>query len=72
MAGLTPSSVVRQLASNAKIDFDAAIGAKLVIGAGKLKGNVRIVYVLGDKGIKIGGGWGSGDDLDLSSYVNSG
>ncbi len=71
VAGLTPSSVVRQLASNAKIDFDAAIGAKLVIGAGKLKGNVRIVYVLGDKGIKIGGGWGSGDDLDLSSYVNS-
>ncbi|MBQ7599530.1 MAG: InlB B-repeat-containing protein [Clostridia bacterium] len=70
--GLSPSGIIKQLSKNAKIDFDAAIGAKVVVGFGKLKGNVRIVYVLGDKGIKLSGGWGEGDSLDLSGYVNSG
>lgn len=67
----SPRSVLSQLAKNAKIDFDAAIGVKVVIGTGKFKGHVRIVYVLGDKSPSISGGWGGGKDLNLQAALHS-
>ncbi|MBP5166967.1 MAG: InlB B-repeat-containing protein, partial [Oscillospiraceae bacterium] len=72
MDGFSPTSILNQMARNANIKFDAAVGAKVVVGAGLLKGNVRIIYVLGDKGLKIDGGWGEGQSLDLSGYVDRG
>ena len=67
----SPNSILSQLARNAKIDFDAAIGAKVSAGAGKLKGHVRVIYVLGEKGVKFDGGWGEGEKLDLSGQFNT-
>ncbi len=72
MDGFSPTGILKQMAKNANIKFDAAIGAKVVVGAGLLKGNVRVIYVLGDKNIQIDGGWGEGKTLDLSGYVDRG
>ena len=67
----SPTSVLNQIAKNVKLDFDVAVGAKVVVGVGKLKGNVRVVYVLGDKLPSISGGWGAGKALDLSGAVGA-
>ena len=64
------ANVLRQLASNADIRFDAAVGAKLVVGTGPFKFYLRAVYVFGDKGIDLSAGYGSGSSLDLGDLVN--
>ena len=67
----SPSSVLNQLASNANLKFAAAVGAKVVAGAGPFKCYVRAVYVIGKKGIDISAGYGSGGDLNLSGSLNN-
>ena len=67
----SPSNVLRQLASSADLDFDAAVGIKLTVGTGAFRFYVRAVYVLGEKVPRFDAGYGSGDDLDLSGLLNA-
>ena len=66
----SPSKVLRDLASNAKLSFDAAVGAKLVIGTGAFRFYLRAVYVFGEKAPRLSAGYGEGSDLDLSGISN--
>ena len=65
------ASVLRQLASSADLDINAVIGAKVTAGVGDAKCYVRLVYVLGEKGLDFSAGLGTGKDLDLSSYTGN-
>ena len=69
----SPTEIVRQLASSADIDFDAAVGAQVTVGGGSFlpSAYVRLVYVLGDKWPKLDGGLGSGGKLNLEQYVSA-
>lgn len=66
------ASVLRQLASGADLDINAVIGAKVTAGVGPAKCFVRLVYVLGEKGIDFSAGLGTGEPLDLSDYTANG
>ncbi|MBQ3921048.1 MAG: hypothetical protein II689_02300, partial [Firmicutes bacterium] len=66
----SPTNVLRQLASNTKLHFDAAVGAKLVVGTGAFRFYVRAVYVLGEKAPRLSAGYGDGGELDLSALSN--
>ncbi len=65
------TSVLRQLASSADLNFNAVIGAKATAGVGDAKCFVRLIYVLGETGLDFDAGLGSGKSLDLSSYVSN-
>ncbi len=70
--GASAMKILRELVKNTKPYFDAAVGAKAVIGGSGIipTCHIRVTYVFGDRSVNFSGGRGEGDDLDLGGLFN--
>lgn len=72
-ADKSAANILRQLVTNIRPYFRAAVGAKVVAGGSFIipECHVKVTYVFGDKKVGFSAGTGDGGELDLRSLVAS-